>query len=170
MISVAVTGHRGLPPATARLVDGALREVLAGRAAGAALTGVSCLADGVDQLFARAVLDLGGRLEVVVPVRGYREVLPPYVRAEYDRLLAAAARVERPAFDQPTPEAYMAASVAMLDRADELIAVWDGLPARGHGGTADVVAEARRRAMPVRVLWPNGATREEPGVMPPTDG
>lgn len=42
---------------------------------------------------------------------------------------------------------------------DELIAVWDGKPARGYGGTADVVAYAERTGVPVRVLWPEGASR-----------
>ena len=52
------------------------------------------------------------------------------------------------------------ASVRMLDDADVLFAVWDGQPARGYGGTADVVAEARRRKVPVRVIWPDGAQRD----------
>ncbi|WP_198036875.1 hypothetical protein [Nocardia sp. BMG51109] len=48
----------------------------------------------------------------------------------------------------------------MLDDADELFAVWDGKPARGYGGTADVVAVARQRGMPVTVIWPDGAQRD----------
>ena len=53
----------------------------------------------------------------------------------------------------------MEASSAMLARADRLFAVWDGKPARGYGGTADVVAEARQRGVPVTVIWPEGASR-----------
>lgn len=53
----------------------------------------------------------------------------------------------------------MAASVEMLKHADLLFAVWDGLPARGFGGTADVVAHARKAGVPVIVIWPNGAHR-----------
>ena len=48
----------------------------------------------------------------------------------------------------------MEASRAMLARADHLFAVWDGKPARGYGGTADVVAEARQRGVPVTAIWP----------------
>jgi hypothetical protein len=48
----------------------------------------------------------------------------------------------------------------MVDHADELYAVWDGQPARGYGGTADVVAYARQRSIPVRVIWPDGAERD----------
>jgi len=53
----------------------------------------------------------------------------------------------------------MAASKLMVDEADELYAVWDGKPARGYGGTADVVAYAREHGTPVRVIWPDGARR-----------
>jgi hypothetical protein len=47
----------------------------------------------------------------------------------------------------------------MIGIACELWAVWDGLPARGYGGTAEVVAYARAHAMPVKVIWPVGALR-----------
>ncbi len=158
MIRVAVSGHRGLPPRTAELVDAAVRAALAGHAP--RLVGLSCLADGADQLFARAVLDLGGALEVVVPAERYRDGLPGGAHDEYDALLKQAAVVHRLPFADSTPRAHMAASLAMLDRADELLAVWDGRPARGYGGTADVVAEAGRRGLPVRVVWPPGARRD----------
>ena len=54
----------------------------------------------------------------------------------------------------------MEASKAMIDQADELLAVWDGQPARAYGGTADVVAYAREHSTPVRVIWPHGAERD----------
>jgi hypothetical protein len=47
----------------------------------------------------------------------------------------------------------------MLRGADRLIAVWDGRPARGRGGTAEAVEQARRRAIRVEVMWPRGALR-----------
>jgi hypothetical protein len=58
-------------------------------------------------------------------------------------------------------QAHMEASRAMLDRAERLFAVWDGKPARGYGGTADVVAEAQARGIPVTVIWPEGASRDQ---------
>ena len=39
----------------------------------------------------------------------------------------------------------MTASKLMVDKADELYAVWDGKPAQSYGGTGDVVAYARER-------------------------
>lgn len=71
---LACSGHRGLPETTARLVDAAIRTDLAGRTE--PLVGFSCLADGADTLFARALLDAGGTLVVVVPAQRYREGLP----------------------------------------------------------------------------------------------
>lgn len=139
------------------MVDKAIRGTLA--AAGPDVTGISCLADGADQIFARAVTDLGGGLEAIIPAGQYRDDLPADSRSEYDRLLAAAAAVLRLPFAEPTPESYMAASELMIDAADELYAVWDGRPARGYGGTADVVAYARERGKPVHVIWPPGAER-----------
>jgi hypothetical protein len=157
-VKVAITGHRGLPPGTSRLVDAALRAELRRCPAGD-LTGVSCLADGADQLFARAVLDLGGRLEVVVPAHDHRAVLPADCHTTYDDLLASAAEVFQLGHRTSTSEAYMDASRRMLGYADRLIAVWDGRPARGYGGTADVVSLARELNVPVLVVWPAGAYR-----------
>jgi hypothetical protein len=53
----------------------------------------------------------------------------------------------------------MAGSEILVGLVDELIAVWDGEPARGYGGTADVVAYAKRQGIPVRIVWPEGAAR-----------
>jgi hypothetical protein len=155
---IAISGHRGLPRATADLVDKAIRAALGEDAPD--VTGLSCLADGADQIFARAVTDLGGKLEVIIPAARYRAGLPAKAHPEYDRLLTRAAAVHRMPFTESTTQAHMEASKSMLDQADELYAVWDGQPARGYGGTADVVAYARERGVPVRVIWPRGAERD----------
>lgn len=124
------------------------------------LVGVSCLADGADGILARAVLDCGGLLEVIVPADEYRDGLPETAHATYDELIAKATQVRQLGFVRSDERAHMAASTEMLRDADRLLAVWDGQPARGYGGTADVVAYARGRGVPVTVIWPNGATRD----------
>jgi hypothetical protein len=158
MPRIAVSGHRGLNARTTNLIDEAIREKLSGYQAH--VTGISCLADGADQIFARAVIDLGGKLEVIVPAEEYRAGLPAEAHAEYDDLLARAVSVHLLPFTESTSESHMAASKLMVDEADELHAVWDGKPARAYGGTADVVAYARDHETPVEVIWPVGATRE----------
>jgi hypothetical protein len=155
---IAISGHRGLPGSTANLVGKAIRAALAEHALD--VTGLSCLADGADQIFARAVTDLGGKLEVIIPASEYRAGLPEQAHPEYDTLFAQATVIHRMPFTESTSQAHMQASKAMVDQADELYAVWDGQPARAYGGTADVVAYAREHGTPVRVIWPHGAERE----------
>jgi hypothetical protein len=154
---IGITGHSNLTPPTVSLVDGAVRTALADHAS-AGLSGLTCLAQGADQVFAHVVLDLGGELHVVLPAADYRAHQPSL--PEFDDLLDRAATVHTMPFPRSGPAAYMAASEHMLSRVDSLLAVWDGQPASSYGGTADVVAAARHRGLPVIVLWPPGAARE----------
>ncbi|WP_133907447.1 hypothetical protein [Actinophytocola oryzae] len=156
MPRIGITGHSNLTQATLPLVTDALRTALSVHAP-ASLTGVSCLAAGADQVFARVVLDLDGEVHVVLPSSDYRAHQPDL--AEFDALLDRAAAVHTMPFPRSGPAAYMAASEHMLARVDALLAVWDGRPASGYGGTADVVAAAHHRGLPVTVLWPPGAAR-----------
>lgn len=156
---IGVTGHMNLTPDTVRMVSAALRAHL--ERVDGEVVGVSCIARGADSLFAEAVLAVGGTLEVVLPSRDYREATVRPDDAElFDRLVDQAAHVQVMDFDHAGREAYVAANLAMLESIDELVAVWDGKPAAGRGGTAEVVAEARKRGLPVLVIWPEGASRE----------
>jgi hypothetical protein len=156
---IGVSGHTDLTAPTALLVAGGIRAVLARHAADG-LVGVTCLARGADQIFARVVLELGGAIEVAVPARDYRaRKIEPDNAAEFDELLGRAVAVRTMPFDRSDRAAYMAASEHVLDTVDALVAVWDGRPARDYGGTADVVAAARERGLPVTVVWPDGAER-----------
>jgi hypothetical protein len=155
---IGITGHRGLPDPVAREVH----RLLAAQAASydpADLVAVSCIADGPDAWWADHVLKAGGRLEVVIPAAEYRAGLPAWHHPEYDRLLAHAPTVHETGLTESTSEAHQAGSEILVDRCDHLLAVWDRLPARGHGGTADVVTYARDHNRPVTILWPDGATR-----------
>lgn len=159
MTRLAVTGHRELPKHTERLVETALRAEIA-KHSGDELVGLSCIADGADALFARAVLDAGGTLVVVVPAERYRDGLPGSHHGTYDALMARASDVIRLNHPESDSHAHMDASLRMMEHADELLAVWDGQHARGYGGTADVVHAARERGLPVTVIWPEGAERD----------
>jgi hypothetical protein len=160
MTRIGGTGHQGLPPETVRLVDHALREYLAGQEA-RDLLGVTMLGPGADQLFAEAVLDVGGLLHVVIPAVKYRDGFEDQdAKRRYDALLDKATYSERLEHVESTEEAHMAGGRAVVDAADVVVAIWDGQPARGLGGTADVVAYARKRGVPVEVIWPAGAARD----------
>src|SRR5258705_3229550 len=94
MTRIAISGHRGFSPDVETLIDQMVRAELA-RYAGRDLVGISCLADGADQIFARAVVDTGGKLEVVIPAGRYREALPEEALQEYDDLLSQTVTVQR---------------------------------------------------------------------------
>ncbi len=55
---------------------------------------------------------------------------------------------------EPVALDYGPAGEAILAGADMLVALWDGSPSRGAGGTADMVTKARASGLPVLVLDP----------------
>jgi hypothetical protein len=155
---VGVTGHSNLTPESVPAVVAELRMVLSEY--DAPLVGVSCLARGADQVFARVVLELGGHLEVLLPAADYRErKVKPDNREEFEELIGQATKVRVLPFDTSNRDAYAAANEDVLSGVDVLVAVWDGAPPDGKGGTGDTVQAARQRGVPVVVVWPDGARR-----------
>jgi len=157
MTCVGVTGHRDLGDPTRRLVTAAVAAELA---AHHPLQGVSALAEGADQVFAEQVLHARGALTAVIPSGGYATAFETVAgAARYRRLRARATEVVELPFARPSTEAYWAAGREVVRRCDLLLAVWDGGPSGGLGGTADVVAFARERGVRTVVVWPAGARR-----------
>ncbi|MER7453497.1 hypothetical protein ABTW96_24775 [Nocardia beijingensis] len=158
MVRIGVTGHMNITAATEPLVYDAVRSLLDVHDP-RELVGVSCIARGSDSVFARAVLDAGGRLEVVLPSRNYRErkVKPDHAEL-FDELVRNAAEVRVMDFDDAGRDAYEAANDAVVGSVDRLVAVWDG-DAGQKAGTGTVVELARQRGVPVDVVWPEGAAR-----------
>jgi hypothetical protein len=155
---IAVTGHLNLTPETTSLVRKAIRETLSAHDP-TTLVGISCIAAGADQIFASVVVEMGGRLEVILPSADYRESkVRPANLATFDELLSRASQVQHMPYPSASKEAYEAANKALLTSADRLLAVWDGRPSDG-AGTADVVEHARSLGLPVDVIWPAGAQR-----------
>lgn len=146
---IGVTGHIRLAPESLPLIRRAIVEALAEYDT---VVGISCLAGGADTIFAEAVLERGGALEAVLPSADYRS-------PRLDALTPRAAKVTTLPFANAGPQAYAAANEVLLDSCDELFAVWDGQPGADLGSTASLVAAARARGLPVRVIWPRGARR-----------
>lgn len=160
MTTIAVTGHMDLAEDCMHRVRDALRETLKPYAGD--LTGISCIAKGSDSLFAEVVLELGGRLVAVIPSKDYRHAKVKADHAEtFDRLIDAAAEVVVLDHESANRSAYEDANRTLLQRAERLVAVWNSEPPSGKGGgTADTVAEARSKGLPVDVVWPQGAARK----------
>jgi hypothetical protein len=155
---VGFSGHQTLSAPTRGLVRGDLSRVLSAMGRVLAMTS---LAAGSDQIFAECVLAAGGDLVVIVPCADYEASFESDDDlARYRDLLGSASEVIRLPFSAPGEEAYWAAGQHVVDAADILMAVWDGLPAGGLGGTADVVRYAETVGKKVLRIWPSGASRK----------
>ncbi len=157
MTRIGVSGHRHYDDeaAVASMTDGVLRRVLDGDDTPSIL---SSLASGADQLVAELVLERPGSvLDVVLPLP-----LDDYAtdfdtvaaRRRFDDLLlrASSVTVIEQVPGESRESAYARAGFAIVDACDVLVALWDGRPARGEGGTAEVVQYAIGRDVMVEVV------------------
>jgi len=157
---IAVTGHMDIAADSAQLLRSAVDDELHTIAAGGGYVGMSCLARGADSIFAEAVVDDGGALEVVLPSPHYRDKkVKPDHAPTFDALIDRANKVRTLPFNEINAEAYEAANETLVGECDVLVAVWDGVSSN-RSGTGSVVELARSRQVPVRVVWPEGAQRE----------
>src|SRR4030095_12439696 len=107
----------------------------------ASFTLVSPLAEGSDQMAAEAAMARGWQLQAILPFdRG--TYLAAFndddSRDRFHRLVeAASCTLELPGDPDDPLEAYVMAGRGTVAHCDILIAVWDGLPPRGRGGTGE---------------------------------
>jgi hypothetical protein len=148
---IGVTGHRLLAPhpELATAVDDALAAIELRRPAPWVL--VSGFAEGADELVATLALVRGWELEALLPLPADHFVGDLERPDDFRRLLERATTVEAIEPDVERPECYRVQGLAMLDRCDELIALWNGGEERGPGGTGEIVREARSRG--VTLTW-----------------
>lgn len=205
VLCVGVTGHRAdvLPKDSVPILRERVREVLqqieqTGRELFAAehdcfasfapkLRFVSPVADGADQIAAEVALELGWDLQAILPFErsAYRASLASEAaRERFDALVSKAdCLLELPGDPDHGLEAYVMTGRATVAHCDILIAIWDGLPPRGRGGTGEVVQLALTRGTAIihvplspggdtRILWsafdPTVVTvADDPGVARP---
>ena len=207
VLTVGVTGHRAevLAEGDVERLRERIRETLllieeTGRAllrresdcfapGAATLRFVSPIADGADQIAADLALELGWELQAILPFSRdvYRASLANHgARERFDALIErACCLLELPGDPDDSLDAYIMTGRATVAHCDVLIAVWDGKPPRGRGGTGEVVQLALTRGTAiihvpinpkseVRVLWaafdPTVVTvADDPGVSRPLD-
>jgi hypothetical protein len=157
-MKIGATGHQLIPSQALEFVTQGINRLLDDVKGD--LVGVSSLAAGADQLFASGVVGRGCRLEIILPCQGYEKTFTrPEDLKNFHSLLERAATVETLSFAAPSEEAYLAAGCKVVDLSEMVLAVWDGQPAKGKGGTADIVEYARRRGVPIEIVWPAGTVR-----------
>ncbi len=126
---------------------------------------VTPLAEGADQLVAEEGIAQGYKLNVLLPFapeayKGFFEApadtLYEHPRAAFDRLMAlecveCVQQMDGASDADHRPASYLAVGQAMLRHSDLVIAIWDGKPSNGLGGTGDIVSEAQKLEIPV--VW-----------------
>lgn len=131
------------------------------------LRAVSPLADGADRLFAEVAAQLGYDVEIPLPFARdeYAKDFDDASRADFDRWLGtpgtAGARpylaIDGGRSDEEN-RSYESVGRIVVRNCDLLIAVWDGHPAKGRGGTGDIVRFAAKFGPPV--WWVDSAGHE----------
>ncbi len=179
----AVSGHRlnQLPEVErprikaeiARALEQAEHAARAATGAPARCVLHSAIAEGADRYAADAALARGWRLVTPLPfsVERYEEDFPDQESKEhYQRLLWASRRV-LPVADELVAQIggggaapYAAVGRALIEKADVLLCVWNGLPPKGPGGTSEVAALMLEKGG--LVLWIPAARRGEPNWSP----
>lgn len=160
-LRIGVTGHRQLDDeqALSAQVRRAIERIrqLAPSSPHTPLlfTVVSPLAEGADRLVAREVLkDERADLEAPMPLpreEYLKDFESDQSKGEFSSFLARAKVVAELPPCGRRDEAYERVGRYVVDRSDVLIALWDGEPSRGQGGTAEIVAHARERGVPL--MW-----------------
>lgn len=169
-MNIGVTGHRYLKE-TGKIIKGVDKALkMIGETFGSPLIMFSALAEGADRLVvfrAQAMWD-DVQLIALLPMRldDYFAEFTSFVsKAEIISLLETADQVIELLDDGSHTAAYLEAGKQILDKCDVLIAIWDGQASQGEGGTAEIVALARERGLPL--AWVHAGNRQ-PGTNIPT--
>lgn len=153
---IGITGHRHLDDLKKIMVevDSAVESIQA-IFPGSKFRILSALAEGTDQILAKRLLLLPDSVLWVplpLPKEEYlKDFRTAQTREEFLSLFGKAERIISMPQTEKRADAYLAAGRFIVESSDLLLAVWDGEPARGKGGTAEVVDLARRRSLPI--IW-----------------
>jgi hypothetical protein len=172
---IGVTAHRELATSEVPRIEREVREFLLGLQAQfpeLPLAVMSALAEGGDRLVARIALELGLALIAPLPLPRAlyeQDFESESSRAEFSRLLDRAQAIELPLIAGMQREAlgrgsadrsrhYAQLGVYISSHCQILLALWDGEPSEGDGGTSDVVRchlEGEMPGLPLEDAPPN---------------
>ncbi len=148
MTKIGITGHQNI--GTDQVLDWVRTEIENSIRLANCTHGYTCLAVGADQLFAEVLKANSISFTVIIPCFQYDQTfLSDATVRHYKELRADSSSTILLDFIEPSAKAFYAAGKRVADEADLLIAVWDGKPAKGLGGTADVVHYAQKNGKPI---------------------
>lgn len=152
---VGFAGHRAVPdPAAAKAAISRELETIRATVTGE-IAGISSAAAGADLLFLDACKEAGLKTIVLLPFPENRFADDFDAPAEWERAerhIHEAWWSEVSPGGEDAPAAYHVVARQILEIADRMVFLWNGEPARGIGGTAETVAEARNHGPPSRII------------------
>lgn len=160
-IVVGATGHRDIPAEDEALLTASVREVLSVLKRDhpdSPCVLLSSLAEGGDRIAARAALDAGWELGVILPlpVEDFEADFPGEESlAEFRTMLAAASWIHVCGGNQERPHCYTEASAWMARHAQTVIALWDGVSPEVEGGTSHTVSRCLKGPGAARLTLPD---------------
>jgi hypothetical protein len=117
--------------------------------------GITSLAIGADQLCAEVLRKAHIPYIAVIPSHKYETTFLHADELErYQELLQHASEQVQLPFEKPSETAFYEAGKQIANLSDMLLAIWNGLPAKGLGGTGDIVEYALSIKKPVVHLDP----------------
>ena len=152
---VGFAGHRAVPDRVAARVAIARELAVIAATVKGEVVGLASAAAGADLLFLDACQAAGLRTVVLLPFpqdRFEEDFDDPEEWSHACRCMEAAWWVEVQPGGESAPAAYHVVAREVLEIADRMLFLWDGQPARGVGGTAESVMEAKERGIPARVI------------------
>jgi hypothetical protein len=158
VLAIGFTGHRALADETAS--RGQIVRLLTELKTGAPgiVCGISSIAAGADLLFAESCLELGLPLRVLLPMpaEDFRADFdaPTWARAE--RVLEHAISTDVTGRTGDREALYYECGVQTVVQSNVMIALWDGEPPQGLGGTQQIVTFAKAEGRPV--FWIHSRT------------
>ncbi|MCF7805111.1 MAG: hypothetical protein K9N46_04505 [Candidatus Marinimicrobia bacterium] len=121
------------------------------------LTVYSALADGADQIVAENLIkNLDANLNAILPMdktEYKKEFQSKKAQLNFEKLIKISSRIIVEGDSTEREEAFLKSGKFIVNNCDILIALWDGKPANGKGGTAEIVSYANEVDKPI--FWVN---------------
>ena len=172
VFGIGFSGHQQLgSEATVAFASQSLHELLTtyreqAQARNQELLVYSALAPGADQVFVKTALELDIPIEAVLPCAQYEEIFTSAeALSDYHSLLVRCRRIHQLPAHACSDEAYLEAGHWIVEHCDLLMLVWNGYPAAGRGGTADVASYARLLRRPFIHIHTRRHTVEQYGSL-----
>jgi hypothetical protein len=140
-MKVGITGHQNIGSQdTIKWTTENLKEII--QEANIDL-GITCLARGADQLYAELIQNYHIPYIAIIASKDYQKTFTDMTSLKtFESLIKTAKEVKILDYEKANEQAFFDAGKLMVDNSDMIIAVWDGKPAKGLGGTGDVVRYA----------------------------